>query len=188
MVGYSASFARVKALIAHNAGICQNIVTSGLAIHGIEQSELHEHIKVRRLNKKKVDRGAISQALKHLVRDWAPEGDQERNATFPLILDTVLVHIPSSCRGVDFGRVLSLELRGSLQLQYFGSKHVCVPCRILGGATLGLKFLQTTLIRHSVALIAVQGFLKWLAIQARIYKWADGRTWVCSLIAMSSVK
>lgn len=77
-------------------------MTSGLAIYGIEQSELHDHIEARRSDQKKVDRGAVSQALKHLVRDWAPEGDKERNATFPLILDTILEHFPSS---LNSGRV-----------------------------------------------------------------------------------
>ncbi|KIV91567.1 hypothetical protein PV10_06091 [Exophiala mesophila] len=96
VIGYSTSFARVKRLIAHNSGICQDIVASGLATYGLEQSELNDHIQARRSNERKVDRGAVSQALKHLVRDWAPQGDNERNSAFPLILDTILEHFPST--------------------------------------------------------------------------------------------
>ena len=100
VIGYSNSFARVKTLIAHNSGICQGIVASSLATYGLDQDELNDHIQARRSNERKVDRGAVSQALKHLVRDWAPEGDQERNSTFPLILDTMLEHFAStSSRG-----------------------------------------------------------------------------------------
>lgn len=95
-IQYSENFEQPRALIDRNARICQEIVTNGLAFYDISRAELNDFIveaeKVeskQKQNKQRVHRSRVTDALKHMVRDWASEGHNERNATFSYILEAL---------------------------------------------------------------------------------------------------
>lgn len=67
--------------------------------YNISRAELGEFIEAKAGKSDKGLRTAISQALKHMVRDWSAEGQIERNATFSYILDALRRHIPEPSSG-----------------------------------------------------------------------------------------
>lgn len=69
--------------------ICKDIVANAIQFYGIEQQELDNYINEAEKSGHSADRISVSQTLKHFVRDWADEGDKERNDAFPCILSTM---------------------------------------------------------------------------------------------------
>jgi carnosine N-methyltransferase len=69
-----------------NHDICSRIVKTGLEWYDITESELKEHIRDVESKGRKAEKISVSQALKHIVRDWAKEGEYERVSTFPCVL------------------------------------------------------------------------------------------------------
>ena len=73
-------------LLQDNQKICDRIVQVGLDYYAVERSELDEHIKRIELKGQKADKTSVSQALKHIVRDWTVSGSRERDNTFSCLL------------------------------------------------------------------------------------------------------
>lgn len=88
-VGYSKKFASVAELIAKNEHLCHALVRHALDFYHVDRAELDGHIRQMAAAGRAVDRVSVSQALKHLVRDWAAEGANERDAAFPCILEAL---------------------------------------------------------------------------------------------------
>ncbi|KAK4195613.1 carnosine N-methyltransferase [Triangularia verruculosa] len=109
-VAYSKRFANVDDLILKNQELCDAIVNHGLAFYQVDQAELDQHIKEGTAAGRSADKVSVSQALKHLVRDWSAEGVNERGAAFPCILKA-LSDIASL--GADQGRPLRIALPGA---------------------------------------------------------------------------
>lgn len=62
--------------------------------YGIEPSEVSAFSKELDKSGESSDHTSVSQALKHIVRDWADDGIDERRAVFPQILGTLLDLFP----------------------------------------------------------------------------------------------
>ena len=85
-VQYSKKFTRINDILSHNQELCSRIVQHALEFYGIETEELQKHIKDNESAGKKADKIAVSQALKHFVRDWTETGARERDGPFPCLL------------------------------------------------------------------------------------------------------
>ncbi|KAF1828233.1 N2227-domain-containing protein [Decorospora gaudefroyi] len=86
VVGYKKRLDDIEELIYKNDAVCKSLVMRAMEFYGIEQKELDEHLKQSTKEKRQADKFAVSQSLKHYVRDWADEGIKERNEAFPCIL------------------------------------------------------------------------------------------------------
>lgn len=86
---YSSKFKKVEHLLAENHQLCQHIVDAALEYYEIPRSELDEHVKKAEKDKKVAEKVSVSQALKHIVRDWSDEGVGERGDAFPCLLKTL---------------------------------------------------------------------------------------------------
>ena len=93
-VSYSTRFKKVESKLAHNQHVCDDIVATALAFYGIDRTELQRHVRERENQGQLADRVAVSQALKHIVRDWTTEGASERNGTFACLTKTLLNLFP----------------------------------------------------------------------------------------------
>ena len=74
-------------LIETNDQLALEIVQTGLHFYGIAQSEFNKFIADQERQGKKGDRTSVAQAMKHFVRDWAEEGQEERDESFTCILN-----------------------------------------------------------------------------------------------------
>lgn len=92
---YQQNFNEARRLLKENAVVCEDIVNVALAFYGISQHELDVFSQGYPDTKAKGLRTSISQAFKHLVRDWSAEGHPERDATFPYILRNLEQLLPS---------------------------------------------------------------------------------------------
>lgn len=88
-IHYEEKIRKTERLIKENERIAQRIVDHALEFYGVEFLELKQFVSDVESKGKSADRVSVSQALKHYVRDWAPEGEYERVATFPPILSTL---------------------------------------------------------------------------------------------------
>ena len=88
-VQYSDKFKKVEHLLAENHQLCQRIIDTALEYYNIPRNELDEHIKKAEKDKKVAEKVSVSQALKHIVRDWSDEGVGERGDAFPCLLKTL---------------------------------------------------------------------------------------------------
>ena len=70
-VGYSSKFASVRDRILKNQRLCHAIVLDALDFYRIDQAELDTHAQQMEVAGRAVDKVSVSQALKHIVRDWA---------------------------------------------------------------------------------------------------------------------
>jgi hypothetical protein len=70
-------------------------VDNALSFYEIEFSELAQFAKDVEAEGKSAERVSVSQALKHFARDWAVDGEHERAATFPQILETLQTSFPN---------------------------------------------------------------------------------------------
>ncbi|KAF5130351.1 Carnosine N-methyltransferase [Metarhizium anisopliae] len=60
-----------------------------MEFYNVGTSELKRHMADREAEGKHADKISVSQSLKHIVRDWASEGLNERNATFACLAGTL---------------------------------------------------------------------------------------------------
>lgn len=60
-----------------------------MEFYNVGTSELKRHMADREAEGKHADKISVSQSLKHVVRDWASEGLNERNATFACLAGTL---------------------------------------------------------------------------------------------------
>lgn len=93
-IHYGKNFEEARSRLEINAGVCKEIVNNALAFYNISRSELNDFIDTKAGKADKGLRTSVSQALKHIVRDWSIEGHAERDATFPFILDALRTHLP----------------------------------------------------------------------------------------------
>ena len=95
-IQYDKNFAEARRLIDVNARVCQDIVQHAFSFYDVDRLELDEFLTTTS-KPEKDQRGlrtSVSQALKHLVRDWSSEGIAERNATFPYIFQHLNTYLP----------------------------------------------------------------------------------------------
>ncbi|KAI5358907.1 putative carnosine N-methyltransferase, S-adenosyl-L-methionine-dependent methyltransferase [Septoria linicola] len=94
-VNYKNNFDEARALLKINAAFCSKVFHFSLTYYNISRHELASFIAETDDGKpKSVIRTTVSQSLKHMVRDWSPEGHPEREATFPFILNALSTHLP----------------------------------------------------------------------------------------------
>jgi hypothetical protein len=86
---YSKKFARIDQIFAKNQELCDRIVKTALEFYDIPPKELDKHIKNNEASGKKGDKIAVSQALKHYVRDWTETGTHERDKPFRCLIRTL---------------------------------------------------------------------------------------------------
>jgi hypothetical protein len=86
VAGYSKKLNDIEELIYVNEAVCKSMVANAMDFYGISQEELDEHMKQAEKDGRQADKFAVSQTLKHYVRDWADEGVKERNEAFPCLL------------------------------------------------------------------------------------------------------
>ncbi|KAH6886236.1 N2227-like protein-domain-containing protein [Thelonectria olida] len=89
VVQYSKKFARIDHILAKNQELCNHIVKSALEFYDIPSEELDTHINDREAAGKRGDKIAVSQALKHYVRDWTETGMHERDKPFRCLIKTL---------------------------------------------------------------------------------------------------
>ncbi|KAK5938011.1 hypothetical protein PMZ80_009600 [Knufia obscura] len=84
-IGYGHTFHELKQSQSVNEAICREIVEAALTYYGISRTELETFVRQERAANRNPDRESVSQALKLFVRDWALEGHNEREDSFPCI-------------------------------------------------------------------------------------------------------
>ncbi|KFZ23162.1 hypothetical protein V502_02359 [Pseudogymnoascus sp. VKM F-4520 (FW-2644)] len=77
-----------------NAELAGRIANYAMKYYGIEPSDMSAFTKELDKNGASSDHTSVSQAMKHIVRDWADDGIDERQAVFPQILETLLDLFP----------------------------------------------------------------------------------------------
>ncbi|KAG6017810.1 hypothetical protein E4U41_004140 [Claviceps citrina] len=112
-VSYSSKFVRVEQKLASNQHLCDGIVQASLGFYGIGADELRRHIRDREAEGggAQPDRTAVSQALKHIVRDWTEEGGRERDAPFACLRGALETLFPE--RNVGGRREVRILLPGA---------------------------------------------------------------------------
>ncbi|KAJ6000290.1 hypothetical protein N7481_000699 [Penicillium waksmanii] len=85
-IKYNHKLNTVEHLIDINDKLAQEIVQTGLHFYDIPQSELDKFSADQIREGKKADRTSVAQAMKHFVRDWAEEGQNERKESFTCLL------------------------------------------------------------------------------------------------------
>jgi carnosine N-methyltransferase len=88
-IHYTRKLNTAEHLFETNSEITRSIVDYGLSFYNISQSELDEFIQESESQQRSVDRTSVSQGMKHFVRDWADEGDEERQQSFGCILKSL---------------------------------------------------------------------------------------------------
>ncbi|KFA73941.1 hypothetical protein S40288_00930 [Stachybotrys chartarum IBT 40288] len=105
-VHYSHSFVKIDHLLASNQALCDSVVDEALGFYKIRRTELDKHIKDMEAKNSKAEKTSVSQALKHVVRDWTEAGLHERNTTFACIIHTLEKLIPSDGGSEDAFNIL----------------------------------------------------------------------------------
>jgi SAM-dependent methyltransferase len=85
VVKYKKMLDDIEKLIYVNEAVCESMVANAMQFYGIDQVELDKHMKQAEKDGRQADKFAVSQTLKHYVRDWADEGAKERGEAFPCI-------------------------------------------------------------------------------------------------------
>ncbi|KAK1144144.1 hypothetical protein N8T08_005806 [Aspergillus melleus] len=88
-VQYTRKLNAVEHLLESNEKLAKEIVAHGLQFYSISRAELDEFIKQQERQGQSTDRTSVAQAMKHFVRDWADEGLDERQESFPCVLDAL---------------------------------------------------------------------------------------------------
>ncbi|KAH7161735.1 N2227-like protein-domain-containing protein [Dactylonectria macrodidyma] len=88
-VKYSKKFNRINHILSQNQELCDRIVQSALEFYEIGTEELQRHIKDAEAAGRQADKIAVSQSLKHIVRDWTEAGSRERDGPFLCLLQTL---------------------------------------------------------------------------------------------------
>jgi carnosine N-methyltransferase len=105
-VQYSQKFTKTEHFLSENHGLCQCVVDAALKFYEVDHSELDDHIKKAEKDRKVAEKVSVSQALKHLVRDWSEEGLSERGDAFPCLLQTIDGLFPDRFDGGEEVKVL----------------------------------------------------------------------------------
>ncbi|PHH69554.1 hypothetical protein CDD82_7673 [Ophiocordyceps australis] len=105
-VAYWAKFDRVQDALAANQQLCNDIVASALDYYRVDSSELRAFIHDAEARGHVADKTAVSQALKHIVRDWTSHGHAERSLPFACMLDTADNLFPARLAASEPVRVL----------------------------------------------------------------------------------
>lgn len=96
-LNYTSNFSKAKDLFSLNKYLVDEIVQLALEYYQIDEDELISFVDIAENDKDhklQPDRTSVSQALKHVVRDWSIDGQHERLATYPCILETLKEHSP----------------------------------------------------------------------------------------------
>ncbi|KAK5058859.1 hypothetical protein LTR84_011123 [Exophiala bonariae] len=91
-LNYTSNFAKARELFSLNRHLVDDIVRHALEYYELSEDELNTFINVVESDKENAlrpDRTSVSQALKHVVREWSLDGQHERLATFPCVLGTL---------------------------------------------------------------------------------------------------
>lgn len=83
----------------HNAALALRIANHAMEFYNIDPSEVSAFATELDRAGASSDHTSVSQALKHIVRDWADDGIDERQAVFPQILGTLLELFPDRRNG-----------------------------------------------------------------------------------------
>ncbi|KAF7548807.1 hypothetical protein G7Z17_g6821 [Cylindrodendrum hubeiense] len=94
-VKYSKKFNRINHILSQDQVLCDRIVQNALEFYGIGNEELQKHIKDTESAGRKADKIAVSQSLKHIVRDWTEPGAHERDGPFLCLLKTLQQMFPN---------------------------------------------------------------------------------------------
>ncbi|KAK0619035.1 N2227-like protein-domain-containing protein [Immersiella caudata] len=85
-INYSSKFTSISDLVVKNQDLCDAIVRNALDFYHIDRAELERHTRGMTAAGRPADKVSVSQALKHLVRDWSAQGASERDAAYPCIV------------------------------------------------------------------------------------------------------
>lgn len=77
-----------------------------MSYYGIDPLEVEAHVVQLGKDGKSSDHTSVVQSLKHFVRDWSVDGEEERTAVIPSILKTLEVLFPRRDKGLNGVRVL----------------------------------------------------------------------------------
>ncbi|KEF54547.1 uncharacterized protein A1O9_08989 [Exophiala aquamarina CBS 119918] len=91
-LNYTYNFSKARELFSSNRHLVDDIVRLALEYYRIGEDELTSFgsmVEKDKDHRMQPDRTSISQALKHIVRDWSIDGQHERLATYPCILETL---------------------------------------------------------------------------------------------------
>lgn len=91
---YQKKFKDASSATQQNAELAGRIANHAMEFYGIEPSEVSAFAKELDKSGASSDHTSVSQAMKHIVRDWADDGIDERQAVFPQILGTLLDLFP----------------------------------------------------------------------------------------------
>lgn len=103
-IDYTGKLKEVEGLMKKNARIADAIFDHGLQFYGITREELNDF--ARETNATANHRSGVMYAMKHIVRDWTPEGNHERDPTFPCILDALQQEFPAESRAQTSPRIV----------------------------------------------------------------------------------
>lgn len=79
----------VDSLLEVNVKLASSIAEYGLQFYNITQVELNDFIKEAEAQGRPIDKTSVTQGMKHFVRDWSEEGQEERLQAFQCVLKTL---------------------------------------------------------------------------------------------------
>lgn len=100
-LSYSKRFTSLQHHLASNQKLCDQVVEAALAFYQLPRAELDEHVKTVETKGQKAEKVSVSQALKHVVRDWTIAGASEREDTFRCLTNTLAELFPDRDEDVD---------------------------------------------------------------------------------------
>ncbi|GAB7366036.1 hypothetical protein MBLNU230_g7605t1 [Neophaeotheca triangularis] len=98
-LGYSKRLNDAGDLMKKNAEIARSILAFGLESYEVEEAEFHAFTNATAGSA--TTNFHVQDAMKHFVRDWSLEGLNERQPTFPCILDAVTKAFPRPSRSLE---------------------------------------------------------------------------------------
>jgi len=91
-VNYGNIFCELEQFKLINKSVCQQILNAALSYYGITREDFDEFARQERAANRQPDQESVLQVLKLFVRDWAAEGHNERDQTFPCIKEHLKTH------------------------------------------------------------------------------------------------
>ncbi|CAG8933589.1 unnamed protein product [Penicillium salamii] len=88
-VDYPRKLESVDSLLDLNVKLASSIAEHGLQFYNITQVELNDFIKEAEAQGRPIDKTSVTQGMKHFVRDWSEEGQEERLQAFQCVLNTL---------------------------------------------------------------------------------------------------
>ena len=95
VVGYGHKLSKAESLVHDNNMFCQLVVENALEFYRVAPSELDDHIRQVEASGKVAEKVSVSQALKHVVRDWTASGVVEREEAYACIAQTMSQLFPN---------------------------------------------------------------------------------------------